>query len=195
MQVQVLDSKKRMDGPYKRNATYADIEGLPENKVGQLVDGDLYICGRPRIRHARAMGAVFRQVDDDDDPPDGWVILNEVEIWFGKNQKNLLVPDIAGWRRARMPEMPDVQTIELAPDWVCEGLSPSTVRLDKGRKREIYAKHKVGHIWYVDPKLRTLDIFTLDGSTYRVTDTASDADRRVFAPFPHVIDLAKFWRR
>lgn len=184
-----------MDGPHKRNATYADIEALPDNKVGQLIDGDLYICGRPFVRHAAAVGSVYRQVDDDDDPPDGWVILMEVEIWFGKNQKNLLVPDIAGWRRKRMPVMPDVQTIELAPDWVCEGISPSTARLDKGLKRQLYAKHKVSHLWYVDPKLKMLEVYTLKGSTYALTQTASDNDHGVFAPFTHEINLAKFWKR
>lgn len=194
-EIEVLPSKKRMDGPHKRNATYADIEALPDGKHGELVDGDLYICGRPLLRHARAVGAVFRQVDDFDDRPDGWIILPEVEIWFGKNRKNLLVPDLAGWRRSRMAEMPDVRTADIAPDWVCEGLSPSTVKLDKGRKREIYAKHKVGHIWWVDPELRTLDVLTLDGTTYRVTESGGGADRRAFAPFPQAIDLAKLWRR
>jgi Uma2 family endonuclease len=184
-----------MDGPHKKNASLADVEALPEGKVGELIDGDLYICGRPRSPHARALGSVLRQVDDDDDSPDGWVILAEVEIWFGKNRKNLLVPDISGWRRARMPEMPDVPRFDLVPDWVCECLSPSTARLDRGRKREIYAKHKVGHIWYVDPELRTVDVYTLDGSTYRVTQTGELSDRGVFPPFTQTIDLAKLWRR
>ena len=184
-----------MDGPYKRNATLADIEALPEGKVGELIDGDLYICGRPRSPHARALSSVSRQVDDDDDGPNGWVILPEVEIWFGKNRKNLLVPDISGWRRTRMPEMPDVPRFDLAPDWVCECLSPSTARHDKGRKREIYAKHKVGHIWYLDAELKTLDVYTLDGSTYRVTQSGANAERAVFAPFSRPLDLAKLWRR
>ena len=196
MQTQVVNSKKRMDGPHKRNATYADIEALPEGKVGQLIDGDLYICGRPRVRHAAAIGAAFRQVSRaDDDSTDGWVILFEVEIWFGKNQKNLLVPDLAGWRRSRMPEVPDVQTLDVIPDWVCEGISPSTAGLDKGRKRELYAKHKVGHLWYADPKLKMLEVLSLNGSFYRVTQTATGDERGLFAPFTHEIDLAKFWRR
>jgi Uma2 family endonuclease len=184
------------DAPVKRNATYADIEALPEEKVGQLIDGNLYVCARPRIAHARSIARLFSRLApaDDDPSPKGWVILMEVEIWFGKNRKNLLVPDLAGWRRIRMPEMPDVQTMTLTPDWVCEGLSPSTTKIDRGRKREIYAKFGVDHLWYADPERREVEMLTLDGSSYRVTQIAS-SERGVFAPFTHEIDLSKLWSR
>lgn len=89
-----------------------------------------------------------------------------------------------------MPEIPDVVTVDLMPDWVCEGLSPSAARLDKGRKREIYAEHGVGHVWFVDPANQTLDILVLDGKTYRV-----HAKRGAFPPFSFKIDVAKLWRR
>jgi Uma2 family endonuclease len=186
-----------MDGPHKRNATYADIEALPEGKVGQLIDGDLYICGRPRVRHAVAIKSIARLLDPADSDPSsrGWVILPEVEIWFGKNRKTLLVPDLAGWRRERMPEIPDVQTIDLVPDWVCEGLSPSTARIDKGRKKEIYARHRVDHVWYADPKLKMLEVFALDRGSYRAAQFGSGNDVAVFAPFTFPIDLAKLWQR
>jgi Uma2 family endonuclease len=185
-----------MDGPHKRNATYADIEALPDGKVGQLIDGDLYICGRPRIRHAVAITRLLSRLGpaDDDPSPKGWVILVEVEIWFGKGQKNLIVPDLAGWRRSRMPVIPDEQTLQVTPDWICEGLSPSTTRIDRGRKRELYAKHGVKHLWYADPKRREVEMLTLDGASYRVTQITS-TERGVFAPFAHEIDLAKLWAR
>ena len=195
--MEVLKSKRVTDGPHKRNATYADIDALPEGKVGQLIDGDLYICGRPRIRHSVAITSLLLELGRGiaDRSTKGWIILLEVEIWFGKNRKNLLVPDLAGWRRERMPQIPDVQTLDLAPDWTCEGLSPSTARLDKGRKRDVYAKHRVGHLWYADPKLQTLEVFTLDGASYRATQTGGGNQRGVFAPFTHEIDLAKLWQR
>jgi Uma2 family endonuclease len=186
-----------MDGPRKRNATYADIEALPDGKVGQLIDGDLYVSGRPRVRHSAAISAAFLELGPAMRArgPKGWHILFEVEIWFGRNQKNLLVPDLAGWRRERMPEIPDVQTIETLPDWVCEGLSPSTMRLDKGRKREIYEKHRVGHVWYADPKNRMLEVLELVRGSYRLVTIAMGDQCGVSPPFEHEIDVGAFWRR
>lgn len=193
----VLRSKNRMDGLVKRNASYADIEALPEGKVGELIEGDLYVFRRPRVQHARAITKLYQQLGPAEDEPGkkGWVILFEVEIWLDRKHTTLLVPDLAGWRRDRMPEIPDVQTLDLAPDWVCEGISPATAGHDKGRKREIYAKNKVGHLWYADPKLETLEIFTLDRGSYRLSRVASGNERGVFAPFTHEIDLAKLWSR
>jgi Uma2 family endonuclease len=193
----VLRSEKMSDGLVKRNATYADLEDLPEGKVGELIEGNLYVFRRPRIAHSRAVSSVFRQLGpaEDDTSKKGWVILFEVEIWLDKKHTTLLVPDLAGWRRERMTEIPDVQTLELVPDWVCEGLSPATARHDKGRKREIYAKNRIGHLWYADPKLKTLEILTLKGGEYRVTHVAGGSERGVFAPFTHEIDLSKLWSR
>jgi Uma2 family endonuclease len=122
------------------------------------------------------------------------VILVEVEIWFGKGKKNLLVPDLAGWRRSRMPEVPDAQTFDLVPDWVCEGLSPSTTHVDRGRKREIYAKHGVKHVWYADADREEVEMLVLDGSSYRIAHVAG-SERGVFAPFTHELDLSLLWTR
>jgi Uma2 family endonuclease len=189
----MLDSKT-VDEPFKKNATYDDLYSIPDGWTGEIVDGDLYAFPRPRSMHARAMTRLPRLLGDydDDDSPDGWVILAEPEIRFGKH---LLVPDVVGWRRARMPEIPDVQVLTLAPDWVCEGLSPSTVRLDKGRKREIYAKAGVEHLWFADPALRTVDVLELDGKTYRAIKSASGDARIALPPFPRPLELAKLWKR
>ena len=91
--------------------------------------------------------------------------------------------------------MPDVTTMKLAPDWVCEGLSPSTVRLDKGPKREIYAKGGVGHIWFADPALKTIDVLELAGKTYNFLRTAAADEKAKLAPFPQPIDLSRLWQR
>src|SRR5690606_25401804 len=109
---------------------------------------------------------------------------------------HLLVPDIAGWRRERMPVVPDLTVFELRPDWVCEALSPSTARLDRGRKREIYAEAGVPHLWYADPVHHTLEVLVLDGASYRVTATAGDHERGRFPPFESIeLLLARLWRR
>lgn len=186
---------KRMSTPFKRNATYADLEALPETLVGEIIDGDLWAFSRPASGHAIVLRELTRGLGPliDDDGPNGWVILADVEVRFGPH---LLVPDVVGWRRTRMPVVPDLTVFELRPDWVCEGMSPSTARMDRGRKREIYAEGGVPHLWFVDPAHHTLEVLTLDGPSYRVTATAGGADRGHYAPFETVeLDLARFWRR
>jgi Uma2 family endonuclease len=183
-----------VDAPFKKNATYADLYTIPETWVGEIIHGDLYAFPRPRTIHSRALTRLMAALgpNDDDESPDGWIILHDVEIWFGKN---LLVPDVCGWRRSRMPELPDVSVMKLAPDWVCEGLSPSTARLDKGPKREIYAKAGVRHIWLADPALKTIDVFELTGKTYNFLRAAGGDEKAKLAPFPQPIDLSRLWQR
>jgi Uma2 family endonuclease len=185
---------ERVDKPFKKNATYDDLYSIPDGWTGEIIDGDLYAFPRPRVIHARATGRLQRALGDydDDDSPEGWIILAEPEVRFGKH---LLVPDLTGWRRARMPEVPDVAVVKLAPDWVCEGLSPSTARLDKGRKREIYAKAGVGHLWFADPGLRIVEALELDGKAYRDIRIGVGDARIALPPFPRPIALAKLWQR
>jgi len=182
-----------MSGPYKRNATYADLEALPENLVGEIIDGNLWASPRPLTTHAIALRELTRQLGPviDDKGPSGWVILSDVEVRFGPH---LLVPDIVGWRRERMPVVPKVNVVELSPDWICEAISPSTAALDRGRKREIYSIGRVGHLWYVDPLYQMIDILTLDGDSYRMTATIEQDEHGECPPFNDVdIDLARLW--
>ncbi len=192
MTVELIDWLMMDDAPFKKNATYADLYTIPETWVGELVDGDLYAFPRPRTTHSHALTQLIMQLGSiANDRPDGWTILHDVEIWFGKH---LLVPDVCGWRNRRLPEIPDVATMKLAPDWVCEGLSPSTARLDKGRKREIYARAGVGHVWYADPALHLIEVLALEGNGYRVVETAGGDLKKKLAPFAHALDLKRFWR-
>jgi Uma2 family endonuclease len=185
---------KRMDGLVKRNATYADLDGVPDNKVAELIDGNLYIHSRPRVAHARAISRLMGELSPADrDRKKGWVILQEVEIWMTKRRTTVLVPDLAGWRRERMPAPPNVQTIEMLPDWVCEGLSPSTARHDKGRKLEVYAKNKIPHVWYVDPTFKTVEILAFARGSYRIAQIVGGDDRGTYPPFTHEIDLSALW--
>ncbi|MCL2777658.1 MAG: Uma2 family endonuclease, partial [Polyangiaceae bacterium] len=99
-------------------ATYADLEALPPNMVGEILHGVLYAFPRPASRHARATsilgGELIAPFDRGKGGPGGWILLDEPELHFGAD---VLVPDIAGWRRERMPEMPDAPWFALAPDW------------------------------------------------------------------------------
>ena len=178
-------------------ATYADIEALPPNVIGEIVHGVLYANPRPATPHARAASRLGGELDGPFDRgrggPGGWIILDEPELHFGDD---VLVPDLGGWRRERMPEMPHAPFITLAPDWVSEILSPSTTKLDRTAKLPVYARERVSHVWLVDPLAKTLEIFRLDGETYRLVATyAEDAKVRA-EPFDAIeIELGALWER
>jgi Uma2 family endonuclease len=127
--------------------------------------------------------------------PGGWIILDEPEVHLAEN---VLVPDLAGWRRERMPELPvDKAWFDLAPDWVCEVLSPSTAALDRGDKLKVYGEHRVRHVWFVDPEARTLEVLEiLDDARYRVLEVFSgDAAVRA-VPFDAIaLELTALWAR
>ncbi|RKG72790.1 Uma2 family endonuclease [Corallococcus exercitus] len=152
----------------KKPATYADLEALPEHVVGELVAGELYASPRPAAPHlivASHLGAELTgPFDRGRGGPGGWLILDEPELHFGMD---VLIPDIAGWRRERLPGTPREAASRLAPDWVCEVLSPSTRKLDREAKLPVYAREGVRHVWFLDPVPRTLEVFRLEAEGYR----------------------------
>ena len=180
-----------------RRAGYQDVLAAPEHMVAELIDGELYASPRPASLHASTtsvlgaeLGPPFRHGRGG---PGGWIVLDEPELHLGEH---ILVPDLGGWRRARMPELPDAAFFTLTPDWICEVLSPSTMSLDRVRKMTVYASASVAHAWLIDPAARTLEVFRLDGELW--TRTGSwDGDVRVRAePFDAIeLDLALLWAR
>lgn len=180
-----------------KRATYADIEALPPNMVGEIVGGMLYANPRPAARHARAATRLGSELDGPFDRgrggPGGWINLFEPELHLGDD---VLVPDHGGWRREKMPELPDAAFLSLAPDWVCEVLSPSTAALDRAEKVPRYADANVGFVWLVDPLAQTLEVLKLDGATYRLIATYRDDAVVRAEPFDAVaIELAALWQR
>ncbi|HEX2573098.1 MAG TPA: Uma2 family endonuclease [Polyangia bacterium] len=146
--------------PRQRRATYADLEALPEHFIGEIIDGTLHASPRPAARHvytasslSQLLGGPFQlgRVG-----PGDWWIFNKPELHLGQD---VLVPDLTGWRRKRMQEPPAAAYITLPPDWICEVLSPSTVRLDRGERLAVYARERVGHVWLLDPRERLLEVF------------------------------------
>lgn len=179
----------------KRPATYADLEALPPNVVGEIVEGELYASPRPAIPHAVAAshlgGELFAPFNRGRGGPGGWIILDEPELHFGED---VLVPDVSGWRRERMPQPPRTPAISLAPDWVCEVLSPSTVALDRGAKLRVYAREGVRHVWWVDPVARTLEVLRLEGTHFLLLDTYTGNARVRPQPFEALeLELAVLW--
>jgi Uma2 family endonuclease len=155
--------------PLKKGATYDDLVRVPDNFVAEMFDGDLYASPRPAAPHSRAVWKLAGKLGGpfDFDGLGGWIFLSEPELHFGND---VIVPDIAGWRRERLPAVPDEPYLTLAPDWVCEVLSPSTERIDRGPKLRIYAREGVAHAWLISPSRQTLEVLAVDAGRLEPLD-------------------------
>jgi Uma2 family endonuclease len=179
----------------KPRASYDDIVALPEGIVGEIIDGELVTHPRPAPRHAWSSTTLTHFIVGPFglgiNGPGGWVILDEPEIQFAAHT---LVPDLAGWRKERMPNLPEKGPLEIAPDWVCEVLSPSTEQVDRQRKLRIYGEHHVGHAWLLDPIARTLEIFRLEATTWLLAATHGGDDVVRAEPFDAIeLRLSQVW--
>ncbi len=176
-------------------ATYQDVLDAPPQMVAEIVDGKLYTHLRPRVSHATASiglgGFISQTFQYGRGGPGGWWILLEPELHLGDD---IVVPDIAGWQRERMPELPNRAYITLSPDWVCEVLSPSTRKLDLGGKREVYARERVSYLWLVDPDARSLEAFALRNTEWVLIDTLFDDALVSLPPFDAItFNLSDLW--
>ncbi|MBK6687176.1 MAG: Uma2 family endonuclease [Deltaproteobacteria bacterium] len=181
-----------------RLATYPDIEALPEHVTGEIIDGVLYTQPLPPNVHVVASSALgnilFAPFWCRPQAPgsEGWIVLRKPELHL---RGNVLVPDLAGWRRQRLPEVPNRQGLELAPDWVCEILSPSTAAKDRAKKLPIYSKEGVHHTWLVDPAAKTLEVFQREGAGWLLLGTWADEATVAAEPFAAVaFELGLLWR-
>jgi Uma2 family endonuclease len=184
-----------MKATVKKPATYEDLLALPENWVGELVAGELLASSRPAARHALVSSALGGELmgpfQRGRGGPGGWWILYEPEIHLGQE---VLVPDRAGWRRTRMPVPPDQSFVTLAPDWVCEVLSPSTAGFDRVRKMPVYLRERVGHVWLIDPLARTLEVFQNENERWVLVGNHAGDQRVRAAPFEAVeLELEALW--
>ena len=176
-------------------ATYQDVLDAPAHRVAEVVDGTLHTHPRPAPPHATATSVLGGELNPPfhrgRGGPGGWWILDEPELHLSED---ILVPDLAGWRRERMAELPDTPYFTIAPDWACEVLSASTRRLDLHGKRPVYAREGVGHLWLVDPADRTLEAFELREGQWVLIATAKDDDPVSIPPFEAItFDLDALW--
>ena len=176
-------------------ATYQDVLDAPPHKVAQVVDGVLHMQPRPALPHAVAAGALNTNIGSPfgfgRGGPGGWWILPEPELHLGDD---IVVPDIGGWRKERMPKFPNLAYCTVPPDWVCEVLSPSTRSLDTGKKRDIYAREGVRNLWLVDPDARVLEGFELRDGGWLLIGTLTDDVPVSLPPFESIaFDLGDLW--
>lgn len=180
----------------KRPATYQDVLDAPENMIAELIDGELFLSPRPGGPHtlvASFLGAeLIPRFSHGRGGPGGWLILDEPECHL---RKRVVVPDLAGWRRERMPTVPEDHKFKVVPDWVCEVASRSTEKLDRYKKLPVYAKAGVAHAWLIHPGHRTLEVLRLHEGQWKVIDVFADNETVRAEPFEAIeLELETLWK-
>lgn len=178
-----------------RRATYAELEAVPPHLVAEILSGRLVTHPRPRARHGAAVNALGTVLSGPFqfgiNGPGGWIFIVEPELHLGSD---VVVPDLAGWRRERLRTEPETAWIETPPDWVCEVLSASTERFDKREKRQIYAEHGVPHYWMLDPRVLLLEAQELVGGRWQVAGVFKESEMVSAKPFEAApFPLGRLW--
>jgi Uma2 family endonuclease len=185
-----------MSQPAGKRAVFDDLYTIPENMIGEIIDGELIVTPRPSRKHIYTASLLGGEIIPSyhlgrGGGPGGWIILIEPEIGLGED---ILVPDLAGWKRERFPESEETNWISVAPDWVCEVLSPNTARNDRIKKMRVFARHEVPYAWLLDPILMTLEVFRLESGRWLLLDTFSEDDTVCAEPFQEIeIHLGDLW--
>jgi len=177
---------RRMARAAREQTLYAALEALPEGLTGEILDGQLHTEPRPRPRHSAAASGLCAELigpySRGRGGPGGWRILIEPELHLVRDTE-VTVPDLAGWRRERMPELPEDHRCGIVPDWVCEILSPSTRSKDREIKMPLYARHGVRYAWLLDPEAETLAAFRLEAGGFSPIGNLGAADIVTVEPF------------
>lgn len=181
--------------PFDRPATYADLEKVPDIMVAEIVDGELHATPRPTPRHSVAGSSIGMLIGGPyhhgRGGPGGWWILDEPELHL---DADVLVPDLAGWRRSRMPTLPETAYFAIPPDWVCEILSPSTASFDRVKKVRVYGRELVAFAWLVDPIARTLEVLRLEAGRWVLLAAHAGSEVVRAEPFADTdLPLALLW--
>ncbi len=184
-----------MSDPTQRPAIYEDLYSIPENMIGEIINGELTVSPRPGPKHAYTTSALIAKIGSPfclgEGGPGGWIMLIRPEVRLGES---IVVPDLAGWKRERFP--PGIQSnwIPVAPDWVCEVLSPPTALYDRTKKRTIYAEHRVGHIWLADAINMTVEVYRLESGDWVQVGVLGGKETARLEPFQEIeIELGDLW--
>ncbi len=188
----------------KHDNLWENLCDLPENVIGEIFNNELIVSPRPSPRHASVSSSLGVQIGGPfqfgkDGGPGDWVIVDEPELHFerpaqGTEKENVVVPDLAGWKRKRLPELPKTSYFELPPDWICEITSPSTYRYDRVSKLQIYAANNIPYYWIIDPVAEVLEILVFDGEVYKLQAVFKENDKVSTLPFEAIeFELGTLW--
>lgn len=184
-----------MPRPAHMNTLYEAIEALPEGMVGEIMNGQLYTQPRPSGPHALTVSNLAADLiapfGRGRGGPGGWWIIFEPEVHL-KRDVEVVVPDMAGWKRERMPRIPNDQRFDVVPDWVCEVLSPSTASRDRELKMPLYASYGVQHAWLIDPTARILEAYELRTGSWTPVATFQEGQKICAPPF-EALSLESPW--
>ncbi len=121
----------------------------------------------------------------------GWILLGDAELHLGAD---ILVPDMAGWRRERMPDLPEQTFIDVAPDWVCEMVTPTTAAFDRTQTLPIYCREQVPYVWFIEPLARTLEAYLRGPERWELLACFCDDALVRVAPFDAIeFELGRLW--
>jgi Putative restriction endonuclease len=171
-------------------AAYDDLVAAPSNLIAEIVDGRLYGTPRPPPRLstvASRLNAIVGSAECD-----RWWLLWKVEIHL---REDVLVPDLSGWRRDRLPNIPDAPWMSSAPEWACEVMaSPSEEHLDRVVKLPVYAREGVACVWLVKPLTRTLEVYRRNGTNWTLVVAHGGYGKIRVEPFDSLEwDLGRLW--
>jgi Uma2 family endonuclease len=181
----------------KTYSLYDQLMSLPETLTGEILNGQLHTQPRPTGPHALTGSSLGDELvgpfQKGRGGPGGWWIIDEPEIHFIRDIE-VAVPDLAGWKRERMPTVPKDHRFEIIPNWVCEILSPSTASKDREIKMPLYARHGVRYAWIVDPFNREMEAMELKNGTWTLLSSFSEEDLVAVVPFDAItIALSDLW--
>src|SRR5437867_4332426 len=184
-----------MGKPAKRGASYEDVLAAPPHKVAEIINDELVLSPRPAGPHSAAATALGEELGPPfkrgRGGPGGWIILYEPELHLGRD---VLVPDLAGLHRDRLPALPEEAYFSVSPDWVCEVVSPSTAAIDRVKKLTIYARERLRHAWMINPIARTLEVLRLENGRWTIAATWSGMETVTAEPFDAIqLDLSLLW--
>jgi Uma2 family endonuclease len=185
---------------HSKPATLQDLEALPERSRVELINGRLSTLPRPTGAHIKATNELFYELNGPfsrkKDGPGGWLFVIEPQLYLTgkKGREHSLIPDIAGWRRERMPEVPRSHKFEISPDWVCEVISEGSRVQDRQEKPPIYLSCGVEFYWLIEPETRELEVWKSTGEFWQVFGVFSREDKVHAAPFEEIeLDLSVLW--
>lgn len=184
-----------MLGSAKKRAVYEDLYNIPENMTGEIIGGEVIATPRPSRKHGYTSSALGNLIGPGYQfgrgGPGGWLFILEPEIRFGDD---ILVPDLAGWKRERFPIEEPHNWISTPPDWICEVLSPGTIRVDRVLKMPVYGRYSVPYVWLIDPIHKTLDVFGLESGRWVVLGLYVEKDSIRARPFEDIeFSLGDLW--